>query len=82
MPLPPDLPADANSEVDSPAHLTPDERRRQVAAILARGVLRLCSSAQLPPESAESAPVAGNSSKSRQKALEVSAPPSPHATRG
>ena len=82
MPLSPDLPADDFPGADSPAHLTPDERRRQVAAILARGVLRLCSSVQLPPESADSAPAASNSSKSRQKALEVSAPPSPHATRG
>lgn len=81
MPLSPDLPADGFPEADGPAHLTPDERRRQVAAILARGVLRLRSSGHLPPHSAESTP-ADNSSKSRQKALEVSAPPSPHATRG
>jgi len=56
MPLSPDLPADGSPELDSPAHLTPDERRRQVAAILARGALRLRSSGRLP-------------SKSRQKAL-------------
>lgn len=81
MPFSPDLPANGSPEADTPAHLTPDERRRQVAAILAKGVLRLCSSAQQLPDPDQSAP-ADNSSKSRQKALEVSAPPSPHATRG
>jgi hypothetical protein len=81
MPLSPDLPADDSSEADSPAYLTPDERRRQVAAILARGVLRLRSSGRLPSNPAASAP-ADLSSKSRQKALEVSAHTSPHATRG
>lgn len=80
MPFSPDL-ADGDPEADGPAHLTPEERRRQIAAILARGVLRLHSSGQLPPHSAASTP-SDNSSKFRQKALEVSAPPSPHATRG
>lgn len=56
------------------AHLTPDQRRREIAAILARGVLRLN---QLPPESAGSAP-----STMPQKGLEVSATSRPHVTRG
>lgn len=77
MPLSPDLPAEDLPEADSPAHLTPDERRRQVSAILARGVLRMGRSGRLPPHPATSAP-ADLPSKSRQKALEVSAPPSPH----
>jgi hypothetical protein len=81
MPLPPDLPADGSPEADSPANLTPEERRRQVAAILARGVLRLRSSGRLPSHPAATVP-ADISSKSRQKALEVSAHTSPHATRG
>lgn len=67
---------------DSPAHLTPEERRRQVAAILAKGVLRLCSSAQLGQDSAESADTSDISSESCPKALELFAPTSPHATRG
>lgn len=78
MPFPPDLPAEDLPEADNPAHLTPDERRRRVAAILAKGVLRLRSSGQLPQD----VPGPDNSSESRQKALEVSATSSPHATRG
>ena len=65
-----------------PAHLTPDERRRQVATILARGVLRLRSSAQLGPDPAESEPCADNSSDPRKKALAVSTTFCPDATRG
>jgi hypothetical protein len=56
MPCPPD---DSN--------LTPDQRRREIAAILARGVLRHRRSAQFAQESAESAP-----SIIPQKGLEVS----------
>ena len=67
---------------DDPAHLTPDERRRQVAAILARGVLRLRSSAQLGPDPAESEHCAENSSDPRKKALAESATSWPDATRG
>lgn len=36
---------------DDPAHMTADERLREVAAILAAGVLRLHSRAALPDDS-------------------------------
>ncbi len=38
---------------DSPAHLTPEQRRREIAAILAKGVLRLRSCAKTAPVSGE-----------------------------
>ena len=59
------------------AHLTPDQRLHEIAAILAKGVLRLRSSAQCAQESAGSAP-----STMPQKGLEVSATSRPHVTRG
>lgn len=59
---------------DDPACLTPDQRRREVAAILAKGLLRL---PQFPPESAESD---ASASDSTQKGLELSARPGPHVT--
>lgn len=34
--------------IDDPSHLTPDERRSEVASILAAGVLRLRARAALP----------------------------------
>ncbi len=39
---------------DDPASMTPPERRREIAAILARGVLRLRQCAQSSPSSGES----------------------------
>ena len=36
--------------------LTPDQRRREIAAILARGVLRLHCMAQAKPDPADSGP--------------------------
>ena len=39
---------------DESADLTPEERRREIAAILARGVLRLLQTRQVPPESVAS----------------------------
>ena len=51
-------------------HLTPDERRREIAAILARGVLRL---SRVAPDDAPDPP---------KKPLELSAPSRPHVTRG
>jgi len=38
-----------------PDDLTPDQRRREIAAILAEGILRLRCVRQVAPESAESA---------------------------
>ncbi len=67
---------------DNSAHLIADERRRRIAAILAKGVLRLRSFAQVPHDSAESGPASKKSSEPGGKALEVSATPSLHATQG
>lgn len=52
------------------AHLTPDQRRREIAAILARGVLRL---RHIAPNDARDLP---------EKPLELFAPSRPHVTRG
>jgi hypothetical protein len=55
--------------------LTPDQRRKEVAAILGRGLLRLRSACTNPPESCDSAP-----DSAAQKALDVSAPGDPHVS--
>ncbi len=77
------------------ADLSPDERRREIATILAAGILRLSirpealSACGTPaqagmPELASSG--AGNApanlSDSGQKPLDLSAPPSPHVPAG
>ena len=59
------------------AHLTPDQRRHEIAVILAKGILRLRRSAQCAQESAEYAP-----STMPQKGLDVSGTSRPHVTRG
>lgn len=61
--------------------LTPDERLREIAAILARGILRLYGSGQLDHGSAEHAPL-NSPSEPPKKALEVSATSRPHVTGG
>ena len=61
--------------------LTPDQRRNAIAAILARGILRLHHTRQLAPESA--APETENDApEAPQKDLEVSQTSRPHVTRG
>ena len=62
-----DLPAEED------AHLTPDERRREIAAILAAGILRLRTCPESAPEEL---------SDSAQKPLDLSAPGSPHVPAG
>jgi hypothetical protein len=66
------------------AALTPDERRHEVATILAAGVLRLTSRLDLVAESADSADAdgPGKSSDSAEKALELCTPPSTHCPDG
>lgn len=66
---------------DDPADLTSDQRRREIAAILARGILRLHQTRQLAPESAASEP-ADHSPEAPQKDLEVSDTSRPHVTGG
>ncbi len=67
---------------DDFANPTRERRRREIAAILAKGVLRLRRGTGISPDSAESYGPCHNSSESGQKALEVSATSSPHTTRG
>ncbi len=61
-----------NSIADS---LTPEQRRHEVAAILGRGLLRLCSACTAAPEACSHAPEIAV-----QKALDVSAPGDPHVS--
>lgn len=64
-----------------PATMSPDERRREVAAILARGILRLRQSAENTPGSCPSRTLK-KSSNLCQKALDEGAKTSVHvATR-
>ena len=63
------------------ADLTPDERLREVAAVLARGVLRLRPTARASPGSAEFRPPE-KVSESRRNCLEGGAASRPHLPRG
>jgi hypothetical protein len=60
-----------------PAAMTPQERRREIAAILARGVLRLRENAPIPHGSRPSR-VVENLSNQRQNGLDVGRRTSPH----
>ena len=68
------------TEVD----LSPDERRREIAAIFAAGILRLSTRPQAMPKHANSAVQDGTEevSDSAQEHLDLSAPPSPHVLAG
>jgi hypothetical protein len=70
MPLPPDDP-----------QLTPDQRRREIAAILARGILRLHTAGPTASETAES-DRSDDAPEPLEKGLELSAPSRLHVTRG
>ncbi len=60
---------------DDPDNVTPNKRRREVAAILARGVRRLpCM--DVAPEHA------GRSPNPAERSLEASTPSRPHVTGG
>ena len=63
------------------ADLTPDERRQEVAAILARGVLRMRPGALASADSGLSRP-AEKLSESRRNCLEGGATSRPHLPRG
>ncbi len=56
--------------------LTPEQRRREVAAILGRGLLRLRTACNVDPAACDSAP-----NSTDQKALDVSAPSDAHVSR-
>jgi hypothetical protein len=63
------------------SNLPPEQRRREVAAILARGMLRLHGVHQLAPGSAAPG-VPEHALESAQNGLEVSATSRPHVTCG
>ncbi len=67
--------------LDDPAHLSPDQRRHEIAAILAKGILRLHPTLQGTAESAAS-DHADHAPQGRQKDLEVSGTSRPHVTTG
>ena len=67
----------AHDATRDPAAMTPDERRREVAAILAKGVLRLRRSAENAPGSSLSR-TPENTSKSGREALDEGARTSLH----
>jgi hypothetical protein len=62
------------ADVSYEPELTPEQRRREVARILARGILRL---PRVAPESA-----ACSDTEAPHKDLEVSVPPRPHGSAG
>jgi len=68
----------------SDADLSPDERRREIAAILAAGILRLSTCPGIAPEptspGADDAPA--NSPDSAQKPLDSGGASSPHVPAG
>ena len=61
------------------SRLTPEQRRREVASILARGILRLRAMARTGPDSGDS-DATEHAPQPAQKALEVSATSRPHVT--
>ena len=66
---------------DDPAAMSPDQRRCEIATILAKGVLRLFTCARSSPVLGES-PTRQESSKSLQNCLDLSATSSPHVLAG
>lgn len=56
--------------------LTPTQRRKEIAAILGRGVHRVCAACRDAPRACDSAPIPAG-----QKALDVSPPSDPHVSR-
>jgi len=66
---------------DDDSRLTPDQRRRGVASILARGILRLASETRTTPDSADPC-VREHAPEAVKKAVEASAASRPHVFRG
>ena len=67
--------------LEDPAEITPDQRRREIAAILARGVLRLRQCAQDSAISGESR-TPEKASESGRDCLDEGAKTSPHVPAG
>ena len=72
----------------NPTTMTPQQRRQEIAAILARGVLRLRHAVQASPTSggggggSRSSRTSENSSKQRRIGLDEGAETSPHVLAG
>jgi hypothetical protein len=66
---------------EDPGRLSPAQRRREIAALLARGTLRLQSVARVARDSAPSV-AAEHAPEPALKALEVSGTSRPHVTDG
>jgi hypothetical protein len=64
-----------------PDDLSPDQRRREIAAILAEGILRLRCVREVAPESADS-PCPDAASEAPEKGLDACATSRPHVTGG
>ncbi len=62
---------------NDPAAMTPEQRRREIAAILARGVLRLRKTAPMPPGSRPSR-ASENLAEQRRNGLDEGPERSPH----
>ena len=67
--------------LDDPAVMSPSQRRREIAAILARGVLRLRQCNEIPPGSDPSRTVE-KASESGRDCLHEGAKTSPHVPAG
>ena len=67
--------------LDDPATMTPSQRRCEIAAILARGVLRLRQCRENLPSSDQSC-TAKETSESRQNCLEEGSKSSPYVLTG
>ena len=67
--------------LDDPAVMTPSQRRREIAAILARGVLRLRQCRENTHDSRPSR-IAEKASESGQDCLDEGAKTSPHVPAG
>ena len=67
--------------LDDPAQMTPAERRREIAAILAQGVLRLRECREASAGSGKSR-TAEEASESRRDCLDEGAKSSPHGLAG
>ena len=67
--------------LDDSTNLTPEQRRQEIAAILARGILRLRGTRQVASESTESGS-SDDAPERPRKGLDVSATSRPHVTGG
>jgi hypothetical protein len=67
---------------NDPVLLSPDQRMREVAAIMAQGVLRLGNLATLSPDPATECQNSAKSAETLKDCLDVSPTSSPHSLTG